>query len=529
MRIVKPFDWQFVRSTELDVVVEGVGDRSDLHCVLWRTEAFFTVLCRDRQILNRAPLLTITPGVAVARLRDLRAWSSCVIGIVGSEGDVELAASGVNLCHSDRTRWLSEGAQEPWREPPRHIDYPLRLLSSSESHYPAAAETESAKAENVQALLDKAPQGTSVRIAPLAAAEEVDALDVMIPEHSVSIDHPVGGKLQSASRFKTSPVYLARFKNAFALIPAGVVITEGQIWSDSSVAAFFNDVELRQYPQMFRANGHPGLLRNGVRTFLDICSDNMIDSGAALPMPICNVVYKNHGHWLINSLLSVYLLQVFVKERSIRLIVPEMNAYISESVASLGIPPADVLTAQPGLYYFDNVLFPSVISTHSNYFPPPAIRNMFKQIRDAVIPNAGRLGLERIYITRIGSGTQRKIGNELALIAALEERGFSCVAPHELSFKEEVACFAGASVVIGQLGAGLANIGFAPPGCTVIEICSTNYTSNDYWFISHFMNHRFIRLMIEADTDDLFTLNDFSFDVPLESTLASIDRILAKI
>jgi capsular polysaccharide biosynthesis protein len=95
--------------------------------------------------------------------------------------------------------------------------------------------------------------------------------------------------------------------------------------------------------------------------------------------------------------------------------------------------------------------------------------------------------------------------------------------------RKEVRCFGRARVIVGQLGAGLFNAGFAPPGCRVIEIATHNYGLNDVWFLCGVLGHRFSRIMAHGGTEDEFAVTPFTFALPLAPALALIDDVLNRL
>jgi capsular polysaccharide biosynthesis protein len=74
-----------------------------------------------------------------------------------------------------------------------------------------------------------------------------------------------------------------------------------------------------------------------------------------------------------------------------------------------------------------------------------------------------------IYISR-SSYPSRRMANEAELVTALTELGFSVVRPEELTVERQIRLFSNARLVIGEVGAALANLLFAPAACKVIEI-----------------------------------------------------------
>ena len=529
MRIVKPTDWQFIGCVDLDVVVEGTEGQA-LECLLHTKDEYFNVIASRRAVLARAHLQPIAPDVAIARLSGLQGWGSCVLSIVpqGQEA-AECAASGVNLARSSNTAWLAESLRLPPEAVSSAVRYPLPLVAWSLSHVGGAVQEQVQQVTDSSALLSAPDTGPSITVLPLFASEECDAAAVMDRDCCIGFDDPKAQQLRSATPYRSSASYIASIRDCYAVAPAGLVLPEGtRLWSDSTIAPFFNDPAMTQHARMFRALGEPGLVLDDVRTERDILEANDCRQMPGIPMLGFHVAHGNHAHWILNSLPPIFWMRHAIRDGRICVLVPQLSPYILDTLRSLGIPRSSILLMPPGTYQFERLLFPSTLSIHSNSFPPPQLAPMFAHIRQNVARDRGGPGAERIYVTRSGSGTQRQMKNEPALIEALTARGFVCVAPHELSFAEEVRCFSRARIVVGQLGAGLTNVGFAPQGCHLLELTTHNYTGNDYWFMSYVLRHRFSRLMIRSEREDELTLSDFSFEVPIEATLAAIDLALAR-
>lgn len=75
----------------------------------------------------------------------------------------------------------------------------------------------------------------------------------------------------------------------------------------------------------------------------------------------------------------------------------------------------------------------------------------------------------RLFVMR-ENVTRRRLLNQDELAERLAALGFTCVDPGTLSFKEQVALFQGASVVVGVHGAGLTNVLFGPQEGALIEL-----------------------------------------------------------
>jgi capsular polysaccharide biosynthesis protein len=87
---------------------------------------------------------------------------------------------------------------------------------------------------------------------------------------------------------------------------------------------------------------------------------------------------------------------------------------------------------------------------------------------------------ERLYFTREKAG-RRRVANEAALWAKLDELGFAKIALEDLSWAEQIAACRRARVVVAPHGAGLANLAFCGAGTQVVELVNRSYFNPGYW------------------------------------------------
>ena len=100
------------------------------------------------------------------------------------------------------------------------------------------------------------------------------------------------------------------------------------------------------------------------------------------------------------------------------------------------------------------ITIPAAVKIWEGRLKPPQLTDKSKQ---------------RLFVMR-GTVSRRRLLNEEAVAKRLGELGFTCVDPGALSFKEQVALFQSASVVVGVHGAALANLLFAPPEGALVEL-----------------------------------------------------------
>ena len=110
--------------------------------------------------------------------------------------------------------------------------------------------------------------------------------------------------------------------------------------------------------------------------------------------------------------------------------------------------------------------------------PPWAVQWLRERLLPAVDLSGPR---QRIYVTRGASANNRRVLNEDEVTAALESRGFVLVDPGEMTVADQIRTFANADVIVATHGAALANLTFARPGATVVELFPEGCLLPDYW------------------------------------------------
>ena len=110
--------------------------------------------------------------------------------------------------------------------------------------------------------------------------------------------------------------------------------------------------------------------------------------------------------------------------------------------------------------------------------------DMLRQEAQVIASVQNNHGAKRLYIQRnpesVGNG--RFVGNIEEVERLIFARGFKGVDPGKMSVAEQMAIFRDAEVVVSPIGAALANLIFAPPGCTVIVLAPYFENANYYYF-----------------------------------------------
>jgi hypothetical protein len=171
-------------------------------------------------------------------------------------------------------------------------------------------------------------------------------------------------------------------------------------------------------------------------------------------------------HWLYDVLPRLHLLErAGLLVDGGRFVVPKLVAsYQRETLQLLGVKPAACIEVQgPTLLMTEQL---SATAGHRSFQRvEPWIPGF---LRDRLGTGAERGDL-RLYINRRDTRTRRLL-NEDKLERTLSSQGIRSVSLAHLGFREQVALFAAAELIVAPHGAGLSNIAFCRPGARIVEL-----------------------------------------------------------
>jgi hypothetical protein len=187
----------------------------------------------------------------------------------------------------------------------------------------------------------------------------------------------------------------------------------------------------------------------------------------------------NYYHFLMDSLTR---LGVLAQAPSIaapeRWYVPLQTPFQRELLDLFGVAPSQRLDAGANPHVRAEVLVVPGPPAMTEKNPPWAV----EFLRSRLLPSVDTSGpRRRIFITRGPSANNRTVVNEDALLALLAARDFEAVDPGALSVVEQIRTFATASVIVAPHGAALANLMFASPGASVVELVPAGCLLPDFW------------------------------------------------
>ncbi|PJJ59775.1 glycosyltransferase family 61 protein [Hymenobacter chitinivorans] len=188
----------------------------------------------------------------------------------------------------------------------------------------------------------------------------------------------------------------------------------------------------------------------------------------------------NYYHWLIDSLPRLHLAWAagFAQRIDYYLIYNRNHRFATEMLLALGIRPEQIIAVEETPHIqAERLLVTTPVRGTGNHTPPWACEFLRQAFLPAP-PDTRTFG-PHVYISR-RDAQMRQVLNEAEVEATLREFGFETYALGELSFAEKRALFSGARLIVSPIGAGLANLVFAPPGTPVLELMPKDFVMPEH-------------------------------------------------
>jgi capsular polysaccharide biosynthesis protein len=189
-----------------------------------------------------------------------------------------------------------------------------------------------------------------------------------------------------------------------------------------------------------------------------------------IAMPVCGNGFHNYGHFLFDGLPFASLLATLLPDVPIAFVGPRLSDWQRAILAALGL--LDRYLPLDGPTRFARLIVSDTLTQHVAY-PSRLIRPMLDTLRYRL--GARETRRRRVFVSRRTDTSKRVMRNRAEVEAAIAAMGFEIVAPDTLPFAEQVRLFAACDVVIGESGAGMANVAFCDPGTLVLEIQPENF------------------------------------------------------
>ena len=183
-----------------------------------------------------------------------------------------------------------------------------------------------------------------------------------------------------------------------------------------------------------------------------------------IAVPACAAGFPNYGHFLYDGLPAAFMLSCILPGERFRIVGQPLHSWQEQILSALGLRDSYVEIKAP--VRFRKMLASTMLALHVSY-PTGFVRPIFDFLRYRY--GTRNTANKKLFISRGGS-KKRWLLNRAEVEACATEFGFEIVRPEQLSFAEQVRLFSNATVVIGESGAGMANVGFCQPGAAVLEI-----------------------------------------------------------
>jgi capsular polysaccharide biosynthesis protein len=241
----------------------------------------------------------------------------------------------------------------------------------------------------------------------------------------------------------------------------------------------------------------------------------------------CDHWDANYYHWVAHTLPALHAMLERHPRGDIGLLVPRLAPWQRLWLDLIGAGGlASVTTHLDAQYFLPEVEYYDFVGGRADFALSAVSRAAYARI-GADVP-AGDSPHRLIYIDRSGAAN-RRLRNEAGLAERLRRRGFHTVRPETLRVDQQIALFRGAGMVVGQVGAGLANIAFCRPGTVVYELVP-----------DHHRNPCFVAMAMQGDLQywaDVFPTgvtdgdhtSAWRTDIDVDGVMRRIDELAALI
>jgi capsular polysaccharide biosynthesis protein len=178
---------------------------------------------------------------------------------------------------------------------------------------------------------------------------------------------------------------------------------------------------------------------------------------------LCYPSSRAYGHWIIESLPRLRLLEPWLDSLDGILVPSRAPAAVYESARAMGVRQDQLVEIDEGSHLQPEVLLVPAYCAGLDV-PPWAVT----YLRERLCPSGARPS-RRIYVSRART-TRRRVVNEDELRRVLEAHRFETIHPQDLSFADQVRTFNEAAVVLGAFGSALVNVVFSQAGSKLIEL-----------------------------------------------------------
>lgn len=211
---------------------------------------------------------------------------------------------------------------------------------------------------------------------------------------------------------------------------------------------------------------------------------------------------RNYGHWIIDDLPRIkafHTLRKLHPKKSIIILLPSYNSAIDnvrrksievllsrEKRYAIEFYDSSIVYSFANLYYVTPVSYhPMIKSPAAMSFISGSVATLGSHKRTDVADSA-----RRIFVTRRDT-RGRALVNGQEIEALLKKKGFLIVDPEEMLFDQQVQTFASANVIVGCMGAAMANTVFSDVATSIVMLAPEDWHEPFYWDLATARGHSY--------------------------------------
>ncbi|MFF2621994.1 glycosyltransferase family 61 protein [Oerskovia jenensis] len=273
-----------------------------------------------------------------------------------------------------------------------------------------------------------------------------------------------------------------------------------------------------------------GMLYRVGRSAVHVAENALMPPGTPAIEGDCVVLKQNwdanYGHWLVDTLPRVLTVAPHFDLGSVTFLLnppanDAMRSVYTQSMVLAGAREENLVFDGSHPRTVEHAIYPSPMSQAPLVKHPAAVRFLRGFTADPAVGAAvNHAPHGRIYLSRNGFG-KREMLNEAEILPLLLAAGYQVIHPEQLSFVDQVATFAQATHVVGNMGAAFTNLVFAPDHVRALCI-GTELMQHDYFYdIVCLKRGRYAGLNGRATDRSRGIASDFTVDVEAFRDLAT--------
>lgn len=241
--------------------------------------------------------------------------------------------------------------------------------------------------------------------------------------------------------------------------------------------------------------------------------------------PVINIMMPGmyiYGHWLIDILPKLYMLQQQLKFRNYKIALPhDTPGYWKNFFKLLNISEEQVLFFDPlkEILECKQIILPSKCRVKDGSWLAPYVGTMYDEIvanHTSTSKPPAVSGDEKLYLSRRMLKKQfRKLINRTEVTELLLDAGFKEVFPEDYSLEEQIQLFSQAKVLIGEFGSALHNSLFGTKKLKVISLQSNHIPLLVQWGVCNVKQQKCSIIFGEAIATRTSINSDFVIDLDL--------------